>query len=324
MKSPIFIFSLPRSGSTLLQRVLMGHEKIKSIAEPWLLLPFCYAYKKEGTLAEYGHESSYNAFEDFVNNLPNKENDYYEALGNFAQTLYDLQCKDGEIFFLDKTPRYYQIIPQIAKSFPDAKFIFLFRNPVHVVSSIMQTWSNGGFRHMHPYYVDIKNGPELLSNGYKSIREKSYALKYEDFVQSPEKYTKEICEYLKIEFNKHMLENFTSQNSEFNGKMGDPTGVKDYQLVDTKPLEKWRDTFNTNYRRNYIMKYVESLNEYDLKVQGYKKEGILKEVSENTVSKECFIQDRVGALISYLARILKPNIFLRKKKKYWAAKKYLS
>ena len=40
MKSPIFLFSLPRSGSTLLQRVLMSHKDIASVAEPWLMLPF--------------------------------------------------------------------------------------------------------------------------------------------------------------------------------------------------------------------------------------------------------------------------------------------
>ena len=51
MKSPIFIFSLPRAGSTLLQRVLMGHPEIASIAEPWLLLPLMYVQKEHGVLA---------------------------------------------------------------------------------------------------------------------------------------------------------------------------------------------------------------------------------------------------------------------------------
>jgi len=40
MKSPIFILSLLRAGSTLLQRILMGHKDIASVTEPWFLLPF--------------------------------------------------------------------------------------------------------------------------------------------------------------------------------------------------------------------------------------------------------------------------------------------
>ena len=53
MQAPIFVFSLPRSGSTLLQRVLMSHNDISSVAEPWILLPQIYSLKKEGTLSEY-------------------------------------------------------------------------------------------------------------------------------------------------------------------------------------------------------------------------------------------------------------------------------
>ena len=37
--TPVFIFSLPRSGSTLTQRVLTAHDGVASAAEPWVLLP---------------------------------------------------------------------------------------------------------------------------------------------------------------------------------------------------------------------------------------------------------------------------------------------
>ena len=76
MKSPIFIFSLPRAGSTLLQRVLMAHKDISSVAEPWILLPNVYTTKDKGTLSEYASTVSYKGVSDFINNLPNKKNDY--------------------------------------------------------------------------------------------------------------------------------------------------------------------------------------------------------------------------------------------------------
>ena len=44
---PVFIFSLPRSGSTLLQRVLTGHSEISSFAEPHFLLPLVGIIKKK-------------------------------------------------------------------------------------------------------------------------------------------------------------------------------------------------------------------------------------------------------------------------------------
>ena len=101
------------------------------------------AYEKEGILSKYSHSNSYAAFKDFINNLPNKDGDYYEALGEFATKLYQKQCINDEKYFLDKTPRYYHFIPGIGNAFPNAKFIFLFRRPVYVMSSVIKTWGSG-------------------------------------------------------------------------------------------------------------------------------------------------------------------------------------
>ena len=114
---PIFIFSLPRSGSTLLQKILASHPGISTVAEPWLLLPFVYANKKEGIITEYDEGICHRAFEDFIGNLPNKDNDYYKELGNFALKLYEKQVDKNAVYFLDKTPRYYYIIPEIVKMY---------------------------------------------------------------------------------------------------------------------------------------------------------------------------------------------------------------
>lgn len=322
MKSPIFLFSLPRSGSTLLQKVLMSHQNIASVAEPWIMLPFSYANKEEGVLTEYAHHVSSRAFEDFICNLPNKENDYYEALGIFAKSLYEKQCLNDETYFLDKTPRYYNIIPEILKSFPDAKFIFLFRNPLHIMSSMMQTWCGGKFKGMYNYERDINYGLEALSAGYELLKDKSYALQYENYVKSPQKSTKEICEYLEIEFDESMISSFSSQDTK--GRLGDPTGVKEYKSVDKASLEKWRNTFNTVFRKRYIKKYIESIDKSLLDIQGYNKQSILEDIERLNVKNRISIQDRLDLIYNDLVRILKANIWFEKKTKKWARYKYLS
>jgi len=48
----IFILSLPRSGSTLLQRILGGHSQVHTVAEPWLMLNPLYALRETGIEAE--------------------------------------------------------------------------------------------------------------------------------------------------------------------------------------------------------------------------------------------------------------------------------
>jgi hypothetical protein len=300
----------------------MSHKDIASVAEPWLLLPFGYAYKKEGVLTEYAHNVSYAAFEDFIDNLPNKEDDYYDALGSFANTLYEKQCPNNEKYFLDKTPRYYHIIPQIAKAFPDAKFVFLFRNPIHVMSSMIQTWCDGRLNKMYSFERDLNYGPEALSQGYELLKDKAYAIRYEEYVQDPKRYTQKLCEYLEIEFDENMLSSFASQNTK--GRMGDPTGVKEYKSVDTKSLEKWKSTFDTDFRKRYIAKYINSIDKNVFQIQGYDKQKILNDIGKLEVKNKMFIQDRVDLLYSNLVRILKPNIWFGKTTKVWAKDRYLS
>ena len=43
---PIFIFSITRSGSTLLQRVIAAHEGVATVSEPWVLLPYLYTLRE--------------------------------------------------------------------------------------------------------------------------------------------------------------------------------------------------------------------------------------------------------------------------------------
>lgn len=320
MKSPIFLFSLPRSGSTLLQRGLMAHEDIASVAEPWLMLPFSYAYKKEGVLSEYSHAMSFAAFEDFISNLPNKEEDYYNALGIFANSLYEKQCENNEPYFLDKTPRYYFIIPEIAEIFPDAKFIFLFRDFRDVYSSIITTWGNGNFHELYVNCVDLIEGPRLLSKGYELLADRSYALKYEDFVQEPAKYLRDICEYLAIKYSDTLLEDFNKQDTR--GTLGDPTGAKKYTKISKDPLNKWKVTFNTFFRKQILYHYSKSIDENIYAAQGYSKEKVLREIRKLHV-KGVGISDLLQWIISMLIIKLKLNLFLSKSMR-WTRKKYLS
>lgn len=276
MKTPIFLFSLPRSGSTLLQRVLMSHHAIASVAEPWIMLPLVYINKQEGVLTEYSHQVSFKAVEDFISNLPRKEDDYYETLKKFTDTLYSMQCKENELYFLDKTPRYYYIITEILKIYPNAKFIFLFRNPLHIMSSMVQTWGKGRFKRMYVFNRDLTEGSQLLIDGYNKVKDKSYALKYEDFVKNPKKHIIELCNYLEIQFDEGMLTSFSTQDTK--GRAGDPTGINEYKKIETNSIEKWKSTFNTSIRKRYIKQYILSVDSQVLKLQGYDKNKILDEI----------------------------------------------
>jgi hypothetical protein len=286
-----FIISLPRSGSTLLQRILMRHSKIDSIAEPWILLPLAYALKSSGTRTTYAHSISSRGLRDLIKLMPNQEDDYYKYAGEFAAKLYASQIKSEGNYFLEKTPKYYLILPEIMKMFPDARFIFLFRNPVQIYASFLTTWGNNGFGKLHKWrhYYNLTHGYKMLSDGYELLKDRSYGIQYEQFVSDPEKYTEEILNYLELDYQEGLTHEVSAQ--EIKGSNVDPK-VKQYKNVDKRSLSGWKNVFNSNYRKSIIKNYVEGLSEQTLSIQGYDKATILKEIDElKTNGKHNLIKD---------------------------------
>jgi hypothetical protein len=322
MKSPIFIFSLPRAGSTLLQRILMSHREICSISEPWILLPQVYATKNHGTLSEYSSLTSQIGIKDFIENLPNKKESYINAQRNFIYSLYAMQCKNNEKYFLDKTPRYYLIIDEIVELFPDAKFIFLFRNPVQVFASIVNTWGKGRFRNIITTYDDLIKGTKQLSEAYLKYKHISYSVQYEDLILNSNDKLNEISNYLEIPLQNDLVSNFSSQNTI--GTLGDPTGVKKYNSISQEGLVSWKNVFNSFYRKRIIHSLLGKIDSLDLKTQGYNKEEIFLEIQKlNNHKNKLLFRDFFDYSLNCLIRKFKLNLFINKKLR-WIMKEQLS
>lgn len=300
----------------------MSHEDICSFAEPWILLPQIYALKKEGSLSEYSSHTANIGITDFIKNLPQKEIDYKNALRTFMFELYTKQCRNNEIYFLDKTPRYYLIIDEIVDLFPNAKFIFLFRNPVHVYASIVNTWGKKRFNKLFSTYDDIFDGTSKLSNAYLKYKEKSIAIKYEDFVSNPTIELKKTFNYLNINYDEKVLINFNKQKTK--GSLGDPTGVKKYNVISPQGLDKWKETFNSYIRKKFALRMIRKLSSKDLETQGYSKNTIVKDIKELKNKKNIlFFRDLLDYLISYIFRKFKINLFINSAFS-WIKKKYIS
>jgi hypothetical protein len=300
----------------------MAHSEIASVAEPWLMLPLVYSTKKRGVLSEYGHMTSSYAINDFIENLPNKKVSFNSSVNKFLTELYQMQCQNGETYFLDKTPRYYLIIPEILKIFPDAKFIFLSRNPLHVLSSMIETWSNGSLKRLYSFKSDINHGIKSLSHGYNLCSDRAFFLQYESFVQNPEKSLQMLCQYLDIDYESSMLDLFVDQDTK--GRMGDPTGVLDYNKISTSSLAKWQKTISTSYRKKFAIKIIKSIDTESLATQGYDKQSIIKSIEELDSTLSFGVKDRLALLYSLIVEYSKANIFFGETTKRWLKDKYLS
>ena len=64
-----------------------------------------------------------------------------DAARAYALNIYNRILDDaGRDVLVDKTPRYYLILPFLKQLFPNAKFVWIRRNPLDVAASFKTTW----------------------------------------------------------------------------------------------------------------------------------------------------------------------------------------
>jgi hypothetical protein len=264
----IFLISQQRAGSTLLQRILAGHPDVHTTAETWLMLHPVYALRKEGHQAEYNATLAHRALQDFLDTLVDKEVAYLEALRHFASHLYGSACDGvGKAYFLDKTPRYYYIIPELARIFPQAKFVVLLRNPLAVLSSILSTWVKGHWVLLARYRDDLVEAPARLAAGIKLLRDRVSVVHYEHLVSEPAAQVEEVCSQLGLTFHPDMLA--YGQGERPKGGMGDPTGINRYEHASIDRVEKWVDLGRASQTRHFAQGYLQTLGPDLLSALGY-------------------------------------------------------
>jgi hypothetical protein len=298
---PIFLLSISRSGSTLLQRILASHRGIATVSEPWLLLPHAYTLRPRGVDAEYVHPLLVAAIEDFCEQLPGGREEYRERMRHFALELYEGAAGDAT-YFLDKSPPYCLIAEEIVAIFPEAKFVFLWRNPLSVMASMIDTW---GPWHPNLMSADLFIGLPRLIAAYEANRERSHAVRFEDLLGGGEEPWLALSEYLEIEFQPQALRDFAKVR--LNGRMGDPTGSKRYSALSSEPAQKWKATLANPLRRAWCRRYLRFLGAERLRTMGYEQEGLLGELDAQPARFDGF----VGDLGRCLADVLKEPIRTR-------------
>ena len=141
---PVFIVSAPRSGSTLLFETLAKAPGLYTIgAESHQLIEGLPSLNP----ARRGYDSNRLAGGDATP-------DVVSALrARFHAALHD---RDGRkpapgarVRMLEKTPKNALRIPFLRAVFPEARFIYLHRDPRQVLGSMIDGWQRGGFR-MYP------------------------------------------------------------------------------------------------------------------------------------------------------------------------------
>jgi hypothetical protein len=302
---PVFIFSLPRSGSTLLQRVLATHPAVATASEPWILLPFLYTRRRQGVYAEYSHRKTSSAIEDFTASLPGGNAYYLEAVKDLAMRLYRGSAESGALFFVDKTPRYHVISPDIVRAFDDARFIFLWRNPLAIISSMIETWGNGRWN-IYEFPFDLFDGLEGLVEAQRLAGGRAIAVGYHDLVGESAEMRARVFAYLGLHIEEACLEE--QQDVELTGRMGDHSGVRRYRDLSQEPLSKWKRTMASPLRKWWCRRYLRWIGQERLKEMGFDLDTLLCELREAPTSWRTLPSDAWSMLFGVAVRVFEPWI----------------
>lgn len=260
-KNLVFLVSQPRSGSTLLQMLLSNHQLIKTTNEPWLLLPTLGWFKPNLIDAKFSVKNTLKALEEFYGR--GEKSAFREKIKEWILLSYGQQLNSPAEFFLDKTPRYYEILDEITEFFPKAKIILLVRDPFSVLASIIRTWKVDSLNALSPYKRDILYAPSMINEFSKkhATSENIKKILYEDLINDPTGVMKSIYQWIGIGYSEIDLNYKPTLESLSGGKMGDKVGVHSYREVNTASLSKWKKMLEISYMKNFFQGYSAFLGE---------------------------------------------------------------
>lgn len=271
----IFLISQPRAGSTLLQKILGAHRDIFTTGEPWIMLPPVYTMRETGHTAEYDVAEYHFALKGVMEGLPSGREDYLEGIRRMYTHLYNcLGDSSGKPYFLDKTPRYYYIIPELHQIFPRAQYIFLYRNPIATqMSRIGRAVTDGRWL----YYLAYSRGdwllaPRLITEGQKLLGDRAVGLNYEQLLTHPKVIVRRVCEQLNIEFAPDMLHYGREDNPQW--AMGDKTKIYEYDRPDSTNVDKWLEKLTDPQLWRLASDYLDALGPSVLEAMGYEYQAI--------------------------------------------------
>jgi hypothetical protein len=213
--APFFIVGSGRSGSTLLRLMLVSHSRLTIPPETWYLIPLVKRFSIERALNPDEIASAVSIITSDYR-WPDLKLDAQEfqrsvaclnkpRLRDIAEVVYRWHMEsEGKDRWGDKTPVYIQIVPQLARMFPDAKFIHLVRDGRDVAKSFQATeWVT---RWLHDNTSEWNRALACYWRWARSeFRDRILLVRYEDLVLETETALREICRFIGEEFEPQML-----------------------------------------------------------------------------------------------------------------------
>jgi len=276
----IFLMSQPRSGSTLLQKILCKNKEIYSRSEPWIMLNPSYILKEYGTYAEYDSILENKAVKDFITDIPNGSREYFvRQLSSMYFNVYNSFLKEyDKNYFLDKTPRYYLIKNELMEIFPNAKYILLLRNPLDVLNSIITSWTRDNWQLISKYKIDLIDAIDVNIDILENNNKIFHTIKYEELIVEPEYIIKKLSTFIEIDYDGDMLS--YQNNNENKWNFGDQK-TYEKKKIENNNYDGWKNNLLDPQQWRIFYDYLNIIGKEKFDKLGYSFDDSLKYIRKN-------------------------------------------
>jgi tetratricopeptide (TPR) repeat protein len=194
---PIFIVGMPRTGTTLLERLLASHSQVWSVGE-FNVFP--------ALLAELLNEARANATEALAAGDASLRIDFRE-LGR-RYTAAARQLSGERPYFVDKLPFNFLYCGYILAALPGAKLIHLTRDPMDTCYAVYKTQFSKAYffsydlDELADYYVGYR---EQMDHWHRVLPRRILDVQYEQLVQDPEAQARRVLEWCGLPWEDSVL-----------------------------------------------------------------------------------------------------------------------
>ena len=221
---PVFLVSLPRSGSTLTEQILSAHSAVSAAGElPWIprLLAGESARRKMGV---DGWATKFSP-------------DDWAPIGK-KYLEHTRHLRRGKPVFTDKLPGNFPYVGAILKMLPDALVINVQRSAPDVCWSCYRQLFVGGagfandFRDLAAYWHDHRR---FMNEWQQRAPERVLNVQYESLVRDPQKEIRALLEFLDLPFEEDCLRSHESSRA-----VSTPSSAQVRQAISSGGIGHWR------------------------------------------------------------------------------------
>jgi tetratricopeptide (TPR) repeat protein len=204
--NPIFIVSMPRSGSTLVEQIISSHHEVHGAGELYNLSTIIGRIVSDNLTQ--GSDIASTWIGDHKINFGNAYNLPETAFLSIREQYLDVLSNFNvpESVITDKYPMNFLYIGFILTAFPDAKIVHLKRDARATCWSIYRNYLELNFANNFEYLAGFYGlYADLMDFWHQLFPGKIYDMCYEDLSINQEEETRKLLQYCELEWDKNCL-----------------------------------------------------------------------------------------------------------------------